>query len=129
MKTGLHARDTTQGRPLPDALLLRDLARSGLDVKLHLLQQYTELARLPAGEILDDEVGCLCGERYRRDKPSDGRYQRWRSNSGSIRIQHERVPIDVPRLLRSYFGVGLSFVFSRSRIASISSGVSNAMYA
>ena len=97
MKTGLHTHDTTQNPAMPEApRLLSDVLRGGLDIKLHLLQHYTELARLLAREILDDEVGCLCGERYSRDKP--GRYRRWGSNPGSIRIQHERVPIDVPRV-------------------------------
>ena len=33
-----------------------------------------------------------------RDKPHDGRYSWWGTNSGSIRIDGERVPIDVPRV-------------------------------
>ena len=99
MKTGLHAHDTTQNQLTPEApRLLSDVLRGGLDLKLHLLQHYAELARLLAREILDEEVGCLCGKRYNRDKPLDGRCRRWGSNPGSIRIQQERVPIDVPRV-------------------------------
>ncbi|QXD16667.1 transposase [Rhodocaloribacter litoris] len=77
---------------------LGELLRSGLDVKLHLLQHYAELARLLAREILDEEVVGLCGARYSRDKPLEGRYRRWGSNPGSIRIGSERVPIEVPRV-------------------------------
>jgi transposase-like protein len=72
--------------------------RRGLNVKLHLVMHYAELARLLASEILDEEVVGLCGERYSRDKPLDGCYRRWGSNPGSIRIGDERVPLDVPRV-------------------------------
>ena len=50
------------------------------------------MARLLAGELLEEEVECLAGERYSRDKPHGGRFCRWGSNSGSIRIAGERVP-------------------------------------
>lgn len=33
-----------------------------------------------------------------RDKPLDGRYRRWGTNPGSVRIDRERVPIRVPRV-------------------------------
>ena len=99
MKTKLHQHDTTHsGLPPETPHLLREVLKSGLDVKLHLLQHYAELARLLAREILDEEVGCLCGERYSRNKPLDGRYRRWGSNPGSICIHDERVPIAVPRV-------------------------------
>ena len=53
MKTGLRAHDTTQDQPTPEAPhLLSDVLRGGLDLKLHLLQHYAELARLLAREIL-----------------------------------------------------------------------------
>jgi len=94
-----HPHDTTQnGLPPDEPQLLRQVLQSGLDVKLHLLQHYAELARLLAREILDEEVGSLCGARYSRDKPLDGRYRRWGSNPGSIAIEQERVPIEVPRV-------------------------------
>jgi transposase-like protein len=51
-----------------------------------------------ACELLEDEVSALCGERYRRDKPFDGRYSRWGSNPGSIKVRQERVPIEIPRV-------------------------------
>lgn len=99
MKAKLPQHDTTHNPITPEPpLLLRQVLNSGLDVKLHLLMHYAELARLLAREILDEEVGGLCGERYSRDKPLDGRYRRWGSNPGSIRIDQERVPIQVPRV-------------------------------
>jgi transposase-like protein len=83
---------------------LRDVLGCGLEVKLHLLQHYAELARMLACELLEDEVTALCGERYRREKPFDGRYSRWGSNPGSIKIRQERVPIEIPRVRETEAG-------------------------
>jgi len=82
--------------PVPESI--RHLLDQPIDVKLQLLQHHAQMARLLAGEILEDEVELLAGERYSRDKPHDGRYSRWGTNTGSIRIDGERVPIDVPRV-------------------------------
>lgn len=103
MKAELHDHNTIHKPLTPESsaeapCCLSDVLRRGLDVKLHLLMHYAELARLLAREILDEEVTGLCGERYSRDKPLDGRYRRWGRNPGSIRIGEERVPIDVPRV-------------------------------
>ena len=103
MKAELPLHDTTHEALTPDPPVsepryLSELLRRGLDVKLQLLAHYAELARLLAREILDEEVAGLCGERYSRDKPLEGRYRRWGSNPGSIRVGPERVPIDVPRV-------------------------------
>jgi len=51
-----------------------------------------------ARELLEGEVTALCGDRYGRDKPLDGRYSRWGSNPGSIHVREERVPIEIPRV-------------------------------
>jgi hypothetical protein len=53
--------------------------------------------RCRAEEVLDEEVVSLAGERYSR-KEDGNPFRRWRSNSGSIRIDGEKVPIDVPRV-------------------------------
>jgi len=55
------------------------------------------MARLLAEEVLDEEVASLAGERYSR-KEEGNPFRRWGSNSGSIRIDGEKVPIDVPRV-------------------------------
>jgi transposase-like protein len=55
------------------------------------------MARLLAEEILDEEVESLAGERYSR-KEDGNSLRRWGSNPGSIRIDGEKVPIDVPRV-------------------------------
>jgi transposase-like protein len=89
---------TTPGQSPQIPGSLREVLGCGLEVKLHLLQHYAELARMLACELLEDEVSALCGERYRRDKPFDGRYSRWGSNPGSIKVRQERVPIEIPRV-------------------------------
>lgn len=80
------------------ARVLSDVLRQGIDVKLHLLQHHTEMARLLAREVMEDEVITRAGEAYDREKPHGGRYRRWGSNPGSIRVGEERVPIAVPRV-------------------------------
>jgi transposase-like protein len=67
------------------------------DVKLALLQHHAEMARLLAEDVLEGEVEDLTGERYER-KSSGNSLRRWGTNSGSIRIDGERVPIEVPRV-------------------------------
>ena len=97
-KCGSDAEET----PIPESI--QHLLDQPIDVKLHLLQHHAQMARLLAGEILEDEVESLAGERYSRDKPHDGRYSRWGTNTGSIRIDGERVPIDVPRVRNTEAG-------------------------
>jgi transposase-like protein len=55
------------------------------------------MARLLAEEVLEEEVTGLAGKRYSR-KEDENPFRRWGSNSGSIRIDGEKVPIDVPRV-------------------------------
>jgi transposase-like protein len=76
--------------PIPTST--RHLLDQPIDVKLQLLQHHAQMARLLAGEILEEEIESLAGERYSRDKPHKGRYSRWGTNIGSIRIDGERVP-------------------------------------
>jgi hypothetical protein len=47
---------------------------------------------------MDKEVEEHTGERYSHDKPKEGRYSRWGSNPGSVRIGSEKVPVEVPRI-------------------------------
>jgi putative transposase len=47
---------------------------------------------------MEDEVKQKAGERYHREKPSEGRYSRWGSNPGSVRIGEEKVKIKIPRI-------------------------------
>jgi len=76
---------------------LRQVLDQPIDVKLHLLLDYAEMARLLATETMNEEVEMLTGTRYSR-KESSQRNRRWGSSPGSIRIDSERVPVDGPRV-------------------------------
>jgi len=82
--------------PIPSSL--ENLLDQPTDVKLRLLQHHAEIARLLAGEIMDEEVESVVGERQSEDHPCGRHLCRWGHNPGSIRIDGERVPIDVPRV-------------------------------
>lgn len=86
----------TESPTLPPDLTA--LLGAGLDVTLHLLAHYAELARLLAREILDEEVMHLVVPRYSRKKPHGGRYYRWGSSPGAVQMGEERVPVRVPRV-------------------------------
>lgn len=90
-----HSADTEE-TPIPESL--EHLLDQPIDVKLQLLQHHAEVARLLASEILTEEVESLVGERHSEERPCGRHYCRWGHNPGSIRIEGERVPIDVPRV-------------------------------
>lgn len=85
---------------LPESL--RHILESPLEIKMALIEHHMELARMLVREILDEEVCQLAGERYSRNKPYSGRYSRWGNNPGSVRIDGERVPVEVPRVRDNY---------------------------
>jgi len=85
-------RNDLKGKTLSWAL------EQGIDTKIALLQHYQHLGCLLAEEIMAEEVRLLAGAPYSRNKPHGGRYSRWGSNPGSIRLEHEKVPIEVQRL-------------------------------
>jgi len=82
-------------RTVPESL--QHLMDQPPDVKLALLQHHAEMARLLAEDILEGEVQDLAGERHDR-KAAGNSLRRWGTNPGSIRIDGERVPIEVPRV-------------------------------
>jgi transposase-like protein len=94
----MDTKHSTSPEELPPVATLERLLDQPIEVKLHLLQHYAEMARLLATEIMDEEVEMLAGERYSRDKPHGRRYRRWGRNPGSICVDGERVPVDVPRV-------------------------------
>jgi hypothetical protein len=53
--------------PIPDSL--EHLLDQPIDVKIQLLQHHAEIARLLAGEIMDEEVESVAGERQSEDHP------------------------------------------------------------
>jgi len=66
-----------------------------LDVKMQALQHHLDISRMLVNDVLEDEVKQYTGQRYRHD---NGQYSRWGYNRGSIKLGHQRVPIDVPRV-------------------------------
>jgi len=70
-----------------------------LEMKLELLQNQIKLSQVLVENILETEVLELSGKRYSHDKPNGGRYSRWGTNSGSVRIGEEKVRIKVPRII------------------------------
>ena len=68
------------------------------DVKVSMLLHYLEISRIYANDLLEEEVRELAGAKYSREKPHDGRYCRWGTNPGSIRLGAQSIPIEVPRV-------------------------------
>jgi transposase-like protein len=91
-----QSSSSSEETPIPASI--RHVLDQPIDVKLQLLQHHAQMARLLAGEILDEEVETLVGQRNSRDHPTGEHLCRWGSNPGSIRVDGERVPIDVPRV-------------------------------
>ena len=95
--TGAEETPTSKtDKALPEPL--RDVLDGSIDTKLQLLKHHADMARLIAEEILEEEVEALAGERHSRDRPCGKHLRRWGYNPGSIWIDGEKVPIDIPRL-------------------------------
>lgn len=77
---------------------LRDLLEQPMEVKLHLLKHHMELSRLLINELLEEAVTEYAGERYSHHKPHQGRYHRWGSNPGSVRVGEEKLRLQIPRV-------------------------------
>ena len=69
-----------------------------IEIQLELFKHYTEIAKLIANQVFEDEVEQKAGQRYQRGRTEEQKYSRWGSNPGSIRIGEERVKIRIPRL-------------------------------
>lgn len=72
--------------------------KQSMETQISLFGNFLEVAKILANQMLEDEIKEKAGERYDREKPSSGRYSRWGSNPGSIRIGEEKVKIKVPRI-------------------------------
>lgn len=66
-----------------------------VSMQLELFKHYTEIAKLIANQLFEDEVQQKARGRYEREEQ---KYSRWGSNPGSIRIGSERVKMRIPRL-------------------------------
>jgi len=73
------------------------LKEQSLEYQLSLFQDYTEMIKIIANNLMHEEMKNKCGKRYSHDKPEQGRYSRWGYNPGSIKVGQEKIPIEVPR--------------------------------
>lgn len=77
---------------------LRWLLAQPADVKSAMLESQLDLCRLLVNEILEEEVTVLCRAKYAHEKPHHGRYSRWGTHPGSVRIGEHRLTVIVPRI-------------------------------
>jgi len=69
-----------------------------LNVQLEVMSQHMEIVRLVLNSIIEGEVSQLAGEHYSRLKPNNGRYNRWGTNPGSVKVGGQKLKIAVPRV-------------------------------
>ncbi len=74
------------------------LLEQDLDVKITALQHHLDISRMLVNDILEDEVKSFTGSWYSHNKPHDGRYSRWGTNPGSIKLGERRIKLEVPRI-------------------------------
>lgn len=86
------------GASAPTVQTIEDLLAAPPDVKLAMIERTTDVLLALATSLMSEEVRSMAGPRYSRHKPYGGRYVRWGSNPGSVRVGAERVPVDVPRV-------------------------------
>jgi putative transposase len=63
-----------------------------------MLDSHLDRCRLLVNEALEEEVTALCGAKYSHEKPHHGRYSRWGTNPGSVRLGEHRLTTVVPRV-------------------------------
>lgn len=69
-----------------------------IEVQLSIVSQHMQIVQLVLNSILEGEVSQLTGEKYSRNRPHSGRYNRWGSNPGSIKIGGEKLKMAIPRV-------------------------------
>jgi transposase-like protein len=73
-----------------------------VEEQMNIFQDYSEMLKIVATNLMQEEIERKCGERYSREKPNSGRYNRWGYNPGSIKIGDEKIPVEVPRYKDNY---------------------------
>ena len=63
-----------------------------------IFQYLGEMLKLLGETRIGMELDEKCGERYSREKPEEGKYSRYGSQAGSLKLGIERIPIEVPRI-------------------------------
>lgn len=85
-------KDTNYSRKNLDWLKEQDL-----EYQVSLFQDYTEIMKIVANNLMESSIGEKCGERYKHQASEERRYTRWGYNPGSIKVGDEKVKIEVPR--------------------------------
>jgi hypothetical protein len=73
-----------------------NLHELGREIKLQLIQELIPLGLMHVGEVLQEDVKVLAGERYKRN--GSPRYVRWGKQWGSVYIGYQKVPIPYQRV-------------------------------
>ena len=68
-----------------------------LDSRVEMIQALIPLGLKAVGELLQEEVTALAGERYRREGGLPGQ-ARWGSQGGSVYLADQKVSVRVPRV-------------------------------
>jgi len=63
-----------------------------------LFEYFGEILRILSETRMHTELEEKCGQRYSRSKPYSGRFSRYGTQGGSIKLGIERLPIEVPRI-------------------------------
>lgn len=69
-----------------------------VETQLEVLSNHLDICKAVINSLLQSDVEQQAGQRYCRAKPHDGRYSRWGTNPGSVRIGNQKVSVCVPRI-------------------------------
>lgn len=73
------------------------LKEQTLEYQISLFQDYTEIMKIVANNLMESSIEEKCGERYKHRSREARRYSRWGYNPGSIKVGDEKVKLKVPR--------------------------------
>jgi len=77
--------------------IMSALEECSLEEAAHLATNALELSRVVIQRLLLLDQEQQTGSYYSHERPHDNRYQRYGVNPGSVKIQSQRIPIEVPR--------------------------------
>lgn len=75
------------------------LKEQKLEYQISLFQDYTEIMKIVANNLMESSITEKCGERYRHQSLEERHYSRWGYNPGSIKVGDEKVKVEVPRYI------------------------------
>lgn len=79
------------------------LSEQPIEIRVQLLQNHLELCRIMTNQLFEDIVRQLTGPRYQHDE--DGkRYYRHGFNPGSIKLNDQKLPVQIPRIREASSG-------------------------